>query len=111
MPYDRREARLFNDHARFPVETLYEGIGDCDDTTYLFASLALAVDIPVAIALYPDHFAAAVAGDFTGDCRMTNGCWYFMAETQDSSGTVQVGGPGIYPLRKAIKFTAITRQR
>jgi len=45
---------------KFPVETLYEGNGDCEDTSFLFASLMEAMGYDAAILFFDDHMAAGL---------------------------------------------------
>lgn len=50
------------EYPRYPVETLVDGGGDCEDTSFLFASLARAMGHKVVLLLYTleEHFAVAV---------------------------------------------------
>ena len=52
-----------NDNAKYPVETLYEGEGDCEDKSILFASLARALDYDVRICVVTGHVFVAVRLD------------------------------------------------
>jgi hypothetical protein len=52
-----------NDNAKYPVETLCEGGGDCEDKSILFASLARALDYDVRICCIPRHVFVAVRLD------------------------------------------------
>ena len=56
------------DHPLYPLETLADGDGDCEDTAILFVSLLKAMDIPCKLAFVdtdddglPDHVLALVA--------------------------------------------------
>lgn len=53
------------DYPRYPVETVVDGRGDCEDKAILFASLARSLGIDVCLLLFPkeEHMAAAVAVD------------------------------------------------
>ena len=52
-----------NDNAKYPIETLGEGEGDCEDKSILFASLARALDYDVRICVIPRHVFVAVRLD------------------------------------------------
>ena len=52
-----------NDNAKYPVETLCEGEGDCEDKSILFASLARALDYDVRICVIPRHVFVCVRLD------------------------------------------------
>ncbi len=56
------------EHPLYPLETLVDGDGDCEDTAILFVSLLQAMDIPCKLAFVdtnddgtPDHVLALVA--------------------------------------------------
>lgn len=48
------------DYWRFPVETMYEQTGDCEDTSILAAAVLRRLGHHVAIALMPEHAALGV---------------------------------------------------
>ncbi len=47
-------------YARYPIETLVEGGGDCEDTSILYASLLRAVGFDVTLIYPPDHAMVGV---------------------------------------------------
>ncbi|MEN3009979.1 MAG: transglutaminase family protein [Candidatus Bipolaricaulaceae bacterium] len=49
-----------DDYWQTPVETLYLGHGDCEDTTILYVALLAALGFPVAFGHYPGHMFALV---------------------------------------------------
>ncbi len=49
-----------DDFAKYPVETLCEGGGDCEDKSILFASMARSLGYSVKIAVTPGHCMALV---------------------------------------------------
>lgn len=51
-----------NEYPKYPVETLYEGGGDCEDTAILLASLLRAKGYGVALIKLPDHMAVGIKG-------------------------------------------------
>jgi len=85
--YDKVEAKGGNakDHHRYPIETLSERLGDCEDSAYLFASLCKAAGIDVVLLRLPGHMAVGVAGDFTGQSYTCRGKKFYYVETTRSS--------------------------
>lgn len=53
----------YNEYPRFPIETLVDGGGDCEDTSILFASLTLILGYGTVYINPPDHYAVGVLGD------------------------------------------------
>lgn len=47
---------------RYPIETLMEGIGDCEDVAILCAAVIARLGLQVVLLLYPKHLAFGVAG-------------------------------------------------
>ena len=78
------------EYPRFPVETLVDEMGDCEDTALLLISLAEALDYEAALILLPDatptsgHAAAGLAGSGLGGTYFEkDGTRFFYAETTD----------------------------
>jgi hypothetical protein len=66
----------------FPVETLYVGTGDCEDKSFLYASIVEAMGIDAIILLYDDHVAVGVDDDeVTGWYYEYNDVKYYYSET------------------------------
>ena len=62
--------RQKTEYWKFPIETLADGNGDCEDTAILTAALIKEMGYDVAIVLLPEHAAVAVA------CENCNGYYY-----------------------------------
>jgi hypothetical protein len=76
------------EYPRYPVETLVDGGGDCEDTAALFASLVQcpAVGIDAVLLMYTKesesgHMAVGIEGDHYGTYYVYNGRNYFYCET------------------------------
>ncbi len=91
-------------YSKWPVETLAEGSGDCDNTAVLAATLleAAGIDSAVALAIHGDEVHALLAVNMTiKDARTEYGIWrimwndkrYFLADTSIDLGTK----PGTMP--------------
>jgi len=79
------------EYPRYPVETLVDGVGDCEDTAALFVSIARAMGYPsVMLYIYAifgsgsNHMGTAVAGSAmpAGSSSIAyNGITYYYCET------------------------------
>lgn len=73
------------DYWKYPIETLADGKGDCEDTAILTAALLKEMDYDVAVVLLPGHAAVAVACDnCNGYYYPLNGRKYYYLETTGS---------------------------
>ncbi|MDO9324763.1 MAG: hypothetical protein Q7T80_07365 [Methanoregula sp.] len=65
LPYDNESAAHPDNPSRFPVETIVEGTGDCDDKSVLLAGLLSREGYNVSLLLFiPEHhMAVGVSGD------------------------------------------------
>lgn len=73
IEYASDEATAGHDeYWRYPVETLYEGAGDCEDKSFLFASIIEAMGYDAVILAFDDHMAVGVA------CPGASGAYYSM---------------------------------
>ena len=100
--YDKRSEGKTN-YVRFPLETIVEGNGDCEDLAILGAALMKAIKLDVALIYFPKqegeeagHMALGVVGDFKGSRLELNGRKYFCAETtgtdwQNKPSTQKIG--------------------
>lgn len=77
------------DYHQFPLETLIRKRGDCEDSSYLMASLCASLGINCALIRFPDHLAVGVAGNFKGTHWEIDGTEYYYAET--TSGGSKIG--------------------
>ncbi len=53
----------YDEYPRFPIETLVDGGGDCEDTAILFASLTLILGYGTVYINPPDHYAVGILGN------------------------------------------------
>ncbi|GEM_PF-3032253 len=71
-----------DEYWRFPVETLYEEVGDCEDKAFLYASIMEAMGFDAVILLFDGHAAAGIsAAKATGSYYEYDGIEYFYCET------------------------------
>lgn len=74
-----------DEYPKFPIETIVDKRGDCEDTSYLLAALYKALDVDAVLVLFPGHMATAVAcDDCTGAYYDFKGENYFYVETTGS---------------------------
>lgn len=87
-------------YTKYPIETVFEGSGDCEDLSVLFMSLSKAAKIDyIKTVFIPNstnntyHIAPAIAGDFTGAYIEYKNIKYYFAET-----THRTYGIGVHPV-------------
>jgi hypothetical protein len=73
----------WNEYPRYPIETLFDRGGDCEDTSILVAALleGLGYDCALLILDEDDHCAVGVDIDAYGTYYEVNGVQYFYLET------------------------------
>ncbi len=72
----------FSEYPKFPIETLFEGEGDCEDTSVLLASLYNEYGIDAVLIALPGHMAVAVKCDgLQGRSYEYKGEKYYYIET------------------------------
>jgi len=88
LPYTTDDVTTgFDEYLRYPLETLYDDGGDCEDTSILLAALLYRMQIDVALLLLPEdapqHVAVAVAADPStlGRYISVDGKKYYYLET------------------------------
>lgn len=75
----------YDDYPRYPVETLVEARGDCEDTSILYAALLDALGYRAALLLYPGHMVAGVDVPVaSGEVVVAGDARYAYAETSAS---------------------------
>ena len=86
---DLHEKKNAYDYVKYPIETMAEGGGDCEDLAILGASLMKAKGLDVvffrvpensAIGVAADHLAIGVEGNFLGHYRKFEDKKYYFAE-------------------------------
>ena len=72
----------YDEYPRFPLETLVDNGGDCEDTSILFATLTLIMGYGTVYLNPPDHYAVGVLGDdLPGSYYTYNDKTYYYCET------------------------------
>lgn len=72
----------YEEYWKFPLETLYDAGGDCEDTAILMVAIAKAMGYDSAILILPGHMAAAIAVDGCEGYRyVVGGESFYYAET------------------------------
>lgn len=76
------------EYPRFPVETLVDGVGDCEDTAVLLAALLNELDVNVSLLRMPNHMAVGVSlsEDLAGYEPFFDG--YYFLESTSNGGSV-----------------------
>lgn len=86
LGYVKDEVIGYDDYPKYPLETLAEQNGDCEDTSYLAAAIIDAMNVDNVLIKLPGHMAIAIA--FSGSpsgyyYRLNNGRDYYYIETTD----------------------------
>lgn len=83
MPYTSDKVTTgYDEYPRFPVETLVDGGGDCEDTSILFATITLSLNYSTIFISPPNHCAVGVWGkNLTGSYYNYNERTYYYCET------------------------------
>lgn len=70
------------EYIRYPIETLVDGIGDCEDMVILAASILHEMGYSVLLVMFPDHLGMAIRydKDFTGTYFEYGGGKYYYLE-------------------------------
>ena len=75
-----------NEFPKLPIVTLYDGSGDCEDTTYALTALLRAAGYDAVIVNYPGHAMCAIAGEFNSGSYFTlsgSDTQYYYIETTE----------------------------
>ncbi len=103
--YDKNTTYI-DEYPRYPVETLYERVGDCEDTSILLAALLRELGFEVGLLSLPGHAAVALrtTDDYSdGPYYSFNGKRYLYIE---STGIRDIGEiPKDYLNEKATLYT------
>lgn len=80
------ESKGCEEYFRYPVETLVDGEGDCDDSSILIAAILQEMGYGVVFLVYDDHLALGVkgAGYIQGAYFTFRGSNYYYLETTSS---------------------------
>jgi len=71
----------YDEYPRYPLETLVDNGGDCEDTSILTASLLKSMNYDVILIAPPEHMAVGVHVDTWGSYWEYNGRAYYFLET------------------------------
>jgi len=80
----------FDDYGRYPLETLVEDGGDCEDTAILLGKLMDAMGYDVVLVRLPNHMALGVreTEKFVGTYYEYDNVRYFYLETTGTAGRI-----------------------
>ena len=75
------ESRAAEEYWKFPMETLWDGGGDCEDKAILYNTLMGISGYRVAFIMFKDHAMSAVTVDGVGETTVIDRYPFVMAET------------------------------
>lgn len=84
LPYTSDpETAGMEEYPRYPLETLVDKGGDCEDVAIFIASVLHEIGHGAVLLKLPQHMAVGIAGDelFTGTYYLHNGTRYYYQET------------------------------
>jgi len=87
LPYTEDDVTTgADDYPRYPIETLVDGGGDCEDTSFLFAGIIKELNYGVCLVNPPGHVAVGILGSETlpGIYYELDGKRYYYCETTGS---------------------------
>jgi len=70
------------------IETLYRGVGDCDDYSILMCSILHKLGYDCIFIVMKDHLSVGVSGNFSGEYLMHHGKKYYYV---DSTSRTDIG--------------------
>lgn len=86
------QSRGSDEWYKYPYETLFDGTGDCEDTSVLFVTIARALGLDAVLVSMDGHMAAAVTmTECTGTSYELDGKTYWYCETSVDSTDLAVG--------------------
>jgi hypothetical protein len=79
-----------DEYPRYPIETLVDGGGDCEDTSFLVAGILKVMNYDVCLLELPGHMAVGVLGidEHPGSYYNFNGKHYYYCETTSTGWTM-----------------------
>jgi len=114
MPYTSDSVTTgYDEYPRYPIETLADGGGDCEDTVILAAALLHEMGYGVVLLEFPGHMALGVAGseNMSGSYYEYEGVRYFYVETTASGHkigeipeNINAETAKIHPMKKSQSF-------
>lgn len=79
----------YEEYWKYPVETLYDQGGDCEDTSILFSAIAEAMGYNTSLLVFPGHMAAGIDLDnASGVYFSTGGYKFYYCETTSTGFSV-----------------------
>lgn len=87
LPYVDDIYTGYDEYPKYPVETFFEKNGDCEDMSYLAASIVDAMNIGSVLIVLPGHMAIGVWMDCdnSGTYYQLNGKCYYYVETTNNT--------------------------
>ena len=83
LPYVADSYTNFDEYPKYPIETIIDRNGDCEDTAYLFAALVRATGIGAALIQFSDHMGVGVqtVHSQSGYYYPVGENWYYYSES------------------------------
>lgn len=94
---------------KYPVETLFDNGGDCEDTVFLFCAIATAMGYETALLYFDGHMAAGIAEHGSGKTfTEDNDHFYYFGETTATGWKIGDIPSGLSECRDIIRVLSDT---
>lgn len=80
-PEDKYDQKGDGEYWKYPLETITDRGGDCEDSAILLASMLKEAGFDVALIIFEDHVGVGIDGNFSGSCFKLGGKKYFYVES------------------------------
>ena len=80
------------EYPKYPIETIVDKRGDCEDTSFLMAAVLKALNVDSVLLIYSDHVVVGVACDnCTGTYYNFRGKKFYFLESTSAPGNWELG--------------------
>jgi len=107
LPYVSDVYTGYDEYPKYPVETFFEKNGDCEDTSYLTASIIRAMNIDTVLVLLPGHMAVAVWADCNNSgtyYKLDDRCYYYIETTGENWNLGDIPDDYLYTSATLVKI-------
>lgn len=87
LPYVKDAYTGYDEYPKYPVETFFEKNGDCEDTTYLTASILVAMNMDTVLIDLPGHMAVGIWMECNApgtSYKLGDKCYYYIETTGEN---------------------------
>jgi hypothetical protein len=107
LPYVDDVYTGYDEYPKYPVETFFEKNGDCEDSSYLAASIIHAMNRGVVLILLPGHMAVGVLMECSNSgtyYKLNDECYYYVETTSNGWSAGEIPDKYRYTSANLIKI-------